>query len=84
MKYLVLLGVLLLVYLLWRHERRTEERERRAAAAPAAAPSSPTPPALPQEMVQCPVCSVHLPRSDALVDASGRTYCCPEHRKKGA
>jgi uncharacterized protein len=82
MKYLVLLGVLLLVYLLWRYQRHTEERERNETARPAPAPSAT--PALPQEMVECPVCAVHLPRSDALVDASGRTYCCAEHRRKGA
>jgi uncharacterized protein len=77
-KYLVLLAVLLVVYLLWRYERRTERDEARATTPTQA------PPVLAQEMVRCPVCSVHLPRADALVDARGRTYCCAEHRQKDA
>lgn len=73
MKYLVLFGVLLLVYLLWRSSQRREGR----AAAPKAPPAAP---ALPQDMVQCPVCSVHLPRGDALPGPGGGLYCSPEHR----
>lgn len=83
MKYLVLAGILLLVYLLWRYQRSSEEQEKREHASPPKA-APPAAPALPQEMVQCPVCAVHLPRSDALVDTSGRTYCCAEHRRKGS
>ena len=71
MKYLLLLGVLLVVYFVWRSQRDTKDD----AAAPRA-----TTPALPQDMVRCPVCAVHLPRSDALVDPRGRFYCSPEHR----
>ncbi|MEJ7928765.1 PP0621 family protein [Ramlibacter sp. AN1015] len=82
MKYLVLFAVLLLVYLLWRHERRSERQER-AAGERAAPPRPPTgAPSLPQEMVRCSVCALHLPRTDALLDARGRTYCCPEHRQR--
>lgn len=81
MKYLVLFGVLLVVYLLWRHERRLEQQP---GGREATRPAPPTTPALPQEMVQCPVCTVHLPRADALVDERGRYYCCAEHRRRGA
>lgn len=77
MKYLVLFGVLLLVYLLWRHQRSQSPDDE--AAPPRPAP----PPALPQDMVRCPVCSVHLPREDAVADAKGRLYCSPEHRRAG-
>jgi uncharacterized protein len=31
-------------------------------------------------MVRCPVCAVHLPRTDALAGPDGRLYCCQEHR----
>lgn len=79
MKYLVLFGVLLVVYLLWRHDRRTQQQDKQAAAASAAART----PALPQDMVECPVCTVHLPRDEAIADARGRLYCCVEHRSKG-
>jgi uncharacterized protein len=75
MKYLVLFGVLLVVYLVWRSAQRRDA----AAAAPKAPPATP---ALPQDMVQCPVCSVHLPRGDALPGVGGALYCSPEHRLK--
>lgn len=75
MKYLLVLAVLVVAYLLWRSARTRDERE--AAPAPKKAP------ALAQDMVRCPVCSVHLPRPDALPGASGRLYCSPEHRASG-
>jgi uncharacterized protein len=74
MKYLVLLGVLLVVYLLWRSSQR-----RNAPRPPSPATSASA--ALPQDMVECPVCSVHLPRGDAVAGPSGRLYCSPEHRR---
>lgn len=78
MKYLLLLAILLLVYLLWRHERRGADTTRTARTA-----SAPRQPALaPREMVQCATCQVHLPREDALVDALGRAYCCAQHRRQ--
>lgn len=73
MKYLVLLGVVLVVYFIWRGQRL-------AKGSPGAAPEAGAAPALPQDMVRCPVCAVHLPRGDALADARGRLYCCAEHR----
>ena len=79
MKYVVLFGVLLVVYLLWRAQRASERREE-AAARPAAPPPTPI---TQQEMVRCPVCSLHLPRGDALSGGSGRLYCSPEHRASG-
>ncbi len=72
MKYLLVLAVIVIAYMLWRGARtRDIERERRDT------------PALPQEMVRCPVCSVHLPRPDAVPGASGRLYCSAEHRRIG-
>lgn len=77
MKYLVLFGVLLVVYLLLRQQRQGER------STPSARKAKP-PPATPQDMVACPVCQVHLPRADALADARGRLYCCAEHRQQDA
>jgi len=33
-----------------------------------------------EDMVRCHVCSVNLPRSEAIL-SRGRIYCCDEHRK---
>ena len=72
MKYLVLFAVLLVVYLVWRSQRAAAERPPPPAAPPASG--------LPQDMVQCPVCSLHLPRGEALIGSDGKTYCSQEHR----
>ena len=77
MKYLLVLAVLVVAWLVWRSGR---ERVRdQSPPAPRAAP----PVALPQDMVRCPVCSVHLPRPDAVPGASGRLYCSADHRLLG-
>jgi len=79
MKYLLLLAIVLLVAWLWRGSRTQD----RADAADAQAPRPDSAP-VQQEMVQCPVCSVRLPRSDALPGPDGQLYCCAEHRARGA
>ncbi len=78
MKFIVLFGILLVVYLVWRSQQRREQRQREEPAKPAASAV-----ALPQDMVRCPVCSVHLPQADALPGKSGRLYCSHEHRSSG-
>lgn len=35
----------------------------------------------PEDMVRCRVCSVNLPRSEAIL-SKGRFYCCDEHRRR--
>ncbi|MEY4651702.1 MAG: hypothetical protein RI884_283 [Pseudomonadota bacterium] len=75
MKYLVLAAILAVVYLLWRAQQRRQDATRERPAAPPQAD-----PALPQDMVQCPVCALHLPRNEAVADPQGRLYCSPEHR----
>jgi uncharacterized protein len=70
MKYLVLLAVVLVVFWLWRGSRRGDAPHKNGAAAAGQ----------PQDMVECPVCRVHLPRADALPGPDGRLYCCSEHR----
>jgi uncharacterized protein len=72
MKYLVLLAIVMIVLWLLRSSRRggsAPDREPPAASA-----------AKPQDMVECPVCLVHLPRTDALPGPDGQFYCCAEHR----
>ena len=78
MKYLVLLVVLVVAYMLWRNARLAR-REEQARRPPPAAPA----PGGPQDMIRCPVCSVHLPRADAVADARGALYCSQEHRLLG-
>ncbi|GAB3771512.1 hypothetical protein GCM10028796_40450 [Ramlibacter monticola] len=72
MKYLLLFAVLFVAYMLWRNARVTDERETRSRRPP--------PPADPQEMVSCPVCGLHLPRSEAVPGQRGILYCSNEHR----
>ncbi|MBC5785156.1 hypothetical protein H8N03_19570 [Ramlibacter sp. USB13] len=72
MKYLVLLAVLVIAYMVWRNNR-LEDRRRDA-------PPPPRRPGAPQEMVRCASCGLHLPQSDALPGPAGQFYCCKEHR----
>jgi uncharacterized protein len=73
MKYLVLFAVLLVAYLVWRNNRRKAQ----SGQAPHRAASGT---ALPQDMVRCSVCSLHLPRAEALAGSHGDLYCSQEHR----
>jgi uncharacterized protein len=72
-KYLLLFAILFVAYLLWRHARSAD----RGGEAP---PKGPPAAGAPQDMIQCPVCSVHLPRGDAVAGADGLLYCSQEHR----
>ena len=76
MKYLLVVAVVLAV--LW------FVRNNRSGGSESAAPGKPKPLAPPQDMVRCPVCAVHLPRSDALPGVDGRLYCCSDHRARSA
>lgn len=75
MKYLLLIAIVLLVLWLWRGNREDERGEQSAERRP-------PPPGRPQDMIECPVCHVHLPRSDALPGPDGQFYCCVEHRAR--
>jgi uncharacterized protein len=77
MKYLVVIAIVFLVLWLWRGSRREEEQEGLQANAPRPAPRIEQ-----QEMIRCPVCNVHFPRSDALPGPDGQLYCCAEHRAR--
>lgn len=70
MKLLLLLAILYVAYSVWRQGRIEEHRSE----------GQPPRRGGPQEMVQCPVCGVHLPRSEAVRGARGIHYCSNEHR----
>jgi uncharacterized protein len=71
MKFLLVLAVILAVLWLLRSSRRADPPDRGQARQA---------PVQQQEMVECPVCRVHLPRADALPGPNGQLYCCAEHR----
>lgn len=84
MKYLLVIGIALGVYWLWRQGRLEAQREQAAARPPRRAAA--TAPVGPQDMVACAHCGLHLPRSEALADGPGGSapfYCCAEHRHSG-
>jgi len=35
----------------------------------------------PEAMLQCKVCGLHVPASEAVFDAGGSAFCCEEHRQ---
>ena len=81
MKYLVLLAVLAIVLGVWRSRQTKSESGSGSESPVRPAPPSPTPP-LPQEIVACAHCGLHLPRAEALAEA-GHFYCSPEHQGLG-
>ena len=72
MKYLVLLGVIVLAWVLFFKGRRKPPPVGRGDATPQVAP-----------MIACAHCGVHLPQTEALFDAAGRPYCGEAHRLAG-
>lgn len=77
MKYLLVLLVVAIAVGIWRSQRRAAAAEH-AKSRPAAR----RPLAAPEEMTECAVCGLHLPRADAL-SAQGRYFCCAEHLQAG-
>ncbi|MCY7371766.1 MAG: hypothetical protein LH479_13130 [Polaromonas sp.] len=72
MKYLLVLGLVLVVFWAWR-----SARDRRAASLRQADKPAPVP--VQTEIVECDLCHLHLPRPDALIGATG-TFCSDAHR----
>ena len=72
-KILLIAALIAVIFFIWRWPRVRGDRPAPPPARPAAS--------TPQEMVTCPVCSVHLPRSEALPGPDGQLYCCQEHRR---
>ena len=86
-KYLLIIGIALVVYWLWRQGRLDEAKEARSAPpAPPAVRPAPGSDTTPQDMVACAHCGLHLPRSEALADGPGGSapfYCSATHRQSG-
>lgn len=78
MKYLLVLLVVVIAVGIWRSQRRAAAAER-VKSRPSA---KQRPLAAPEEMAECAVCGLHLPRADA-IQSQGRYFCCAEHLKAG-
>ena len=86
MKYVVLLLVFVVFYAYWRSQNPRKNLPKDPPSNPQAGkaarpPRSPRPPLeLPQPMVACQHCGLHLPISEAL-SSGQRYYCCAEHQR---
>ena len=77
MKYALIIGVVLVVYWLWRSTRQVGTGNKKHPRAS----QNPVVPEKATEIVACQVCQVHLPRNEALIGSSG-LYCSAEHRQQ--
>ncbi len=77
MKFVIVAAVVLVAFWLWRNGRQNRGDDEEARPAQPAKRREPPPP---QDMVSCPVCGLHLPRSDA-VTGKLALYCGEEHRR---
>lgn len=73
MKYLVLLVVVAIAIGIWRSRRAAEENASVRSAQPLA---------LPQNMLACAHCGIHLPQAEALM-VGEHAYCCADHQRRG-
>jgi uncharacterized protein len=71
-KFLLLLALGIVVYLIVSRMRNDGQRPHAGKAPPA--------PVAPEDMVRCAVCKVHLPRSESFV-SRGQFFCSDEHLK---
>ncbi|MDR3298856.1 MAG: hypothetical protein LBU43_02345 [Candidatus Accumulibacter sp.] len=69
MKYMILIGLALIV--LWFFRRPADSRSRTTGTPNARQP---------ELMVKCVQCGVYLPESESLQDGASH-YCCAEHRR---
>jgi uncharacterized protein len=75
MKYLVLLLVIALVFMLMGVKRRGPQQNQASRPGTGAGPKASI------EMVRCAECGLHLPESEALPGRGGQ-FCCAEHRSR--
>lgn len=75
MKFLLVIAVIAVGYLWWRHHRSLEGNRQQGPEPPRRPSASDS--AEPQRMVRCVVCGVHLPAVDAANSDQGAH--CPEH-----
>lgn len=74
MKYLLVLVVLWIAFMLWRNGRRREVERAEPPRSVGAPPG-------PQAMIRCAHCGLHLPAADALPGKDGKAYCSAAHRQ---
>jgi len=75
-KFLLLIALVIVVYLLYRGARRVENQQ------PPTQSPAPRDPGTPEDMVRCALCGVHLPRSESFI-SRGKFFCSDEHRRLG-
>jgi len=76
MKYLLIITLGLVIFWLWRHNRQAEKKSaEQSRRPPPAAGKTLTP------VVECALCHVHLPQSEALIGREG-FYCSEAHRRE--
>jgi uncharacterized protein len=75
-KFLLLIAVAIVAYLLFRGFRRD------ASIRDSARPAPPRDRSVPEDMVRCAVCGIHLPRSESFT-SRGKFFCTDEHRRLG-
>jgi uncharacterized protein len=81
-KFLLLLAIGIVVYLIVSRMRRDGEHPRGPSPPQSSGPAKPAAGGA-EDMVRCAVCGVHLPRSESFT-SRGRFYCSDEHRQLGA
>lgn len=77
MKYVVVFGLILIVFWLWRGSRPTRAGEKKPTPKPQQHASLEKV----TEIVACQICHIHLPRNEALTGSRG-LYCSAEHRQQ--
>jgi uncharacterized protein len=83
LKYILVLLVVVGGLWMWLRRRdASNAADRSAAPAPAPAPAKGKAPAA-QAMLACAHCGVHLPQTEAQMDAAGRPFCSEAHRLAG-
>ena len=81
MKYLLIILVIGLVFFMlgFKRSRPGVKPPAPPPAPPAPPPAPPAPPAVPQHIVSCAHCGLHLPQSEALPGLGG-VFCSAAHR----
>lgn len=77
MKYFLVFTLVLVVFWLWRNNRRADSQQSSQSSAKRPVRRL----TLPTEIVACQICHVHLPRAEALIGPGG-VYCSAAHRQQ--
>ena len=75
-KFLLLIALAIFAYLLLKGLRRDAKQQDSVP------PSHARDEAVPEDMVRCARCGVHLPRSESFT-SRGKFFCSDEHRRLG-